>query len=619
MKFAKNIQLHTVLGEPSEEALSLPFSPMLPKDEAGLLKFRIYVMKRCLTDHEFRDDIWEMCKADVVFFAAVFCWLHETRDDAFTREAGKFPFVPWCDQIDMLAWFQIHGGRTDITVEKTRGIGLSWVMVIYLMWKWLTCDGGHLDFGILSKDNHSLDVVGRPATLMGKLDLLFANLPGWMTIGPDGKSILHRTSSTDHKFVNKLNHNAILGFTASDDKLRSARLNLMIVDEAAFLPVDVQRWLASSQFVSSSRIFVSTHDGTATMFYRMTIDKFKKLVRISTWWQANPARAAGRYIVRNGKVEILDPNYVWPEEGYDFVYDTPGLERSPWVDSEFDKPGADKGSLMQEIYGVAALDTKKLFNGDVMAVAENSIRPPSSICRIDNEDRFVEDLDGDWRFFQDPDAPFTGIYYIGVDPAVGKVDAALAGIVAIDAKTGEVVVTAGLPECDAVQLAKSVVLLAKLLCGPRGSSYAQIVPEATGIGVAFMTQLRRTRWGNVIKENNRLGIHNKDRGEKILIEAGRAIKDGDFLISDRIILDDFDHFEYNSKVELVFTGEVGHGDVGQAAALAWWGCRVRHRAIKEAENPPQKETEFLIEQEPLFQSRKKKRDWSDRFALTPTY
>ncbi len=623
MKFAKNIKLQTKLNDPSPEALAMPFYSLLPKDEAGLIRARIAILKKCLVDEDFRSDCWRMCCEDVCFFAAVFCWLHETRDDAFTREAGKFPFVPWCDQIDLLAWLQLHGGRVDVTIEKTRGIGLSWVIVIFLMWKWLTCEGGHLDFGILSKDNNSLDVAGRPSTLMGKLDLLFENLPGWMQIGPDGKSILHRTSSTDHKFINKINKNAILGFTASDDKLRSARLNLIIIDEAAFLPVDVQRWLASSQFVSSSRIFVSTHDGSATMFYRMTINEHKKLVRISTWWQANPARYAGCYVVRNGKVEILDKDYDFPID-YPFCYENPGLERSPWVDGEFDKPGADHMSLMQEIYGVAALDTKKLFSADVMTIAENHIRPPNRICRLTSHDEFVEDLDGEWRFWQDTAMPFTGVYYIGVDPAVGVADRALAGIVAIDAMTGETIATAGLADCNAARLANAVVVLAKLLCGPRSAGYAQIAPEVTGIGAAFMSQLRRLRWPNIFREGNgssKIGIHNRDKGEKILIEAGRAIKDGDLIVSDRIIIDDFDHFEYNSKVELVFTGDIGHGDVGQAAALAWWAARDRRRIIKEAKDPVAAiETEFLIQQEPLFQKRKsRKKAWAQRFALTPPY
>ena len=84
---AANIKLQTVLGEPSQAALDLPFYNQLPKDKVGIIRWRIYVLKRCITDPEFRQDIEDMCKQDIVFFTVTFAWLHETRDDAFTVPA----------------------------------------------------------------------------------------------------------------------------------------------------------------------------------------------------------------------------------------------------------------------------------------------------------------------------------------------------------------------------------------------------------------------------------------------------------------------------------------------------------------------------------------------------
>lgn len=609
----KNIKLQTVLEEPSQAALDLPFYNLLPKGEIPLLQFRLYVLERCNEDAEFREDIWAMCCKDVVFFAAMFCWLHETRDDAFTTTIGKFPFQPWTDQVDLLAWLQEYGGRKDICIEKTRGIGLSWVAVVYMLWKWLTY-GEHLDYGILSKDDKSLDMIGRPATLMGKLDLLFENLPGWMQLDPDDlKPILHRTLS-NHRFEHRRNHNAIIGYTSTDDKLRSARLNFVIVDEAAFLPVDTQRWLSASQFVTPSRIFISTHDGTATMFYRMSIDSVSRLVRISTWWQANPARWKGAYVVKKGQVIILDKTCKFPM-GYDFKHDDPGLERSLWVDGEFEKTGVDKVSLMQEIYGTAAIATKRLFQKSVLEVGRASCTPAHRRCRLNGEGDFVEDLEGDFYFWQDEAIPFTGMYSVGVDPAIGVVDAALVGITAVDARTGHIAVSAGLANCTPVEAARAVEALCRLLCGPRGSGYAKVVHESTGIGVSFLTELKRLRWPNIYTDGTKMGIPNRDKGEKVLIEAGRAIADGELVITDLRVVDDFEHFEYNSKVELIFTGEVGHGDIGQATALAWWDAKVRRRAILDSEKVTTQTKQFPIEEEEDYRDPGQRRPWSDRFSL----
>jgi hypothetical protein len=606
-----NIKLQTVLNEPSQAAQDLPFYNQLPKDKVSLYKWRIYVLTRCISDAEFRADIEEMCRQDLPFFAATFCWAHETRDDAFTDGAGKFPFMPWPDQVDILAWFQMYGGKSDITVEKTRGIGLSWCIVIFLLWKWLF-HGEHLDYGILSKDETSLDLPRRPATLMGKLDLLFENLPGWWQLDSSSKSVLHRTHS-NHRFAHRVSNNAILGYTSSDDKLRSARVNLLVGDEAAFLPVDSQRWLASSQFISSSRILISTHDGTATMFYRMTVDEKSDLVRISTWWQDNPVRWSGAYVVKAGQVQYVDKDYKH-EPDYEFCYDYPGLLRSPWVDGEFRKTGADEVSLMQEIYGTAAIDTKKLMQREVLDIAERSVGPASYRCRLNAYGEFIEDLEGEWHFWQDISLPFSGMYYVGIDPAIGVADRALAGVAVIDVKTGLTICTAALASCPAVELARAVDILCKKLCGTRGPGFAIVVPESTGIGVSFMTELKRLRWPSIyVGENKKHGIHNRDKGEMILIEVGRAIRDGELVISDPRLVDDFEHFEYNSKVELVFTGGVGHGDLGQACALAWWAGRERRRQIIEAETPRHDATKQPIELEAGYGCHKR-RNWSDRFS-----
>ena len=614
---AQNIQLQTVLNEPSQAALDLPFYNMLPKDKVGLYKWRIYAMTRCATDTEFRNDILQMCQQDIVFFAVTFVWMHETRDDAFTDGAGKFPFIPWMDQVDILAWLQEYGGKTDITIEKTRGIGLSWVIIIFLNWKWLF-HGEHLDYGIMSKDETSLDLPRRPASLMGKLDLLFENLPGWMQLGTDGKTILHRTH-TNHRFVNNISNNAILGYTATDDKLRSARFNTLIVDEAAFLPVDSQRWLASSQHTTSSRILISTHDGTATMFYRLTTDAKAKLVRISTWWTANPARWKGAYVVKAGMVHYLDKDYKHDPD-YEFCFDHPGLPRSPWVDGEFRKPGADEISLMQEIFGTAAIDTKKLMQRDTIEIAHRSCSPASYRCRLSNHGEFIEDLEGEWHFWQDVSLPFDGKYVVGVDPAIGVADRALAGVVALDVRTGATIATAALAECTPVELARVVELLCKRLCGARSASFAQVAYESTGIGVSFLTELRRLRWPSIFMENKKYGIPNRDKGEKLLIEVGRAVRDGDIQICDDRIVDDFDHFEYNSKIELVFTGGLGHGDLGQAAALAWWAGRTQRRVVLEAENPKEDPNKQPVELEPGWASRAKcNRNWSNRFSMNRQY
>ena len=209
MTAAKNIFRETLIGEKFPELENLPFANLLPTRYEDMLKVRLYVRERCLKDVEFRRDIDKACSQDLVLFANLFVYFVETRETE--DHLGKFPLVTWPDQNDILAAFQKYVGLTDITVDKTRGIGLSYLLCVYLIWA-IIYKGSNLDFGVVSKDNDSLDLKDRPGTLMGKLDIIWAELPAWLTHDENGKPLLSRTASNSHKFLHLGTNNAINGF-----------------------------------------------------------------------------------------------------------------------------------------------------------------------------------------------------------------------------------------------------------------------------------------------------------------------------------------------------------------------------------------------------------------------
>lgn len=97
----RNETRQTKLNEPSKEQLAQPFYNFLPKgDPVAMLRWKIYVRKRCKEDLEFRKLIIQMCKADLCFFASTFGWVFEP------RPPRHIPFTPWCDQADLISWFQ---------------------------------------------------------------------------------------------------------------------------------------------------------------------------------------------------------------------------------------------------------------------------------------------------------------------------------------------------------------------------------------------------------------------------------------------------------------------------------------------------------------------------------
>lgn len=579
---------------------SLPFWRVVPMDDVGFLMWRHYVRTRCIMDLKFRDVILQACEADCVFFVLTFGYFHETRDTE--DQIGKFAAKLDEQQMNILAMFQRHVGKIDVTIEKTRGIGVSYLIIAYLGWRLFHTRTKGIEFGLLSKDDTSLDIVGRPSTLMGKLDLLIEELPYWYTHTAGGQKIIHRTH-TNHRCENKLNNCSVTGYTAKDEKLRSARLFALFVDEAAFLPVDVQRWAAAAHGTAPSIIYVSTHQGHGTMFYRLTRDETSNLVRIAAWWWENSRCAKGLYKSENGQIVRLDLKYRFPND-YEFSHDMPGMLRSPWVDRAFKRPGIDKQSLLEELYGIAASDMRALVRPAIIGRIQSMCVPAARRCMVENG-KMVVDPNGEF-YFWGSDVP-SGTYYIGVDPAIGSKGGAYAGVFALNVLDGAQVCGARLADCPPVELARKVVALGNYLAGTRGAGFARIAFEVTGIGGVFLRELQRLRYPAIVKSPNtqKFGFPNQDRGEAWLVEAARAMSDGDILVYDERIVTDLAHFEYDSEYQLKYTSNDGHGDLAMAAGVCWEGAKRHRRGVIDRQNRVDSVDELNPAPKPS--------SWSDQF------
>lgn len=601
----------TKLNEPSAEQLALPYYGLLPTDYIGLLKWKLYCRERALTDLEFREWFLQACAADVCFFAASLIWIHETRPIA-GMELGKFPFMPDCDQADLLAWLAKYAGTSDMTCSKTRGIGLSYIVCILIKWLWLF-HGESIEFAMVTKDLDSLDVKDRPSSLLGKLDLIFSELPAWMKVGDDGKTILNRTV-THHNFTNLRNGNVITGMAAGDDKLRSGRFYFVVLDEAAFFPSDVQRWIPSAQGATFSVLWLSTFDGTSNMFYRLSTndDPNIDVVRLETFWEDNPRWAAGKYVSKNGIIEILDQTYKFPID-YTFSHDDPGLPRSPMVDAAFRRPGADKQRVKEEIYGLAVKDSRKLFSGK--ATLEIFDRCPiRHVWRGDYIDgQWCEDETGPVKLWVKPDC-FTSMYAAGADPSLGSIMGAKAGFAVMDVKTGLYVLTARFEGLDAINFAQKCVAICKAICGPRSAGACQLAWESTGINFAFTGEVARLRYPSTYCEpgkDGRPGCHNQDKGEGWLLEMGRAITAKDAIIKCIDAINEFRAWEYDRKFDLIFACTEGHGDLGIACAITWRAGGKRRKAIIDQQKKEREKTANELKE---YSQNQGKLTYSDRFG-----
>jgi hypothetical protein len=96
---------------------------------------------------------------------------------------------------------------------------------------------------------------------------------------------------------------------------------------------------------------------------------------------------------------------------------------------------------------------------------------------------------------------------------------------------------------------------------------------------------------------------------------GRAIRDHEAVIFDPRITSDLEQFEYTRDGdELIWTGISGHGDLGMACAIAWYGTKQRRQAAIRSREMEVKKQSMGPEAEPEWIAAQKSRDiWSTRF------
>ena len=215
------------------------------------LRERLGVQHACDRDPAYREAVRQRCAEDVAFFISCFCYTFDPRPDV---EMHDLPFILYDFQVDTLRWLNERVLRLeDGIIEKSRDMGVSWVMLAYLLHGWLFQPGFQALIGSRKEDlvdNGTLD------SHFGKLEYLVEKLPGWLV--PNGfRMDAHRQKL---KLRNPVNGNVIIGESANAQFSRQGRYFIVLFDEAAFWDDLESSWRAAGQ-ATRCRIAVSTPNG----------------------------------------------------------------------------------------------------------------------------------------------------------------------------------------------------------------------------------------------------------------------------------------------------------------------------------------------------------------------
>ncbi len=315
------------------------FHVRVPRDPVKLLKFRLFLLRRCREEPKFRKAVLHACEQDFLFFVLVFVNQYNPKPSGErTKEVG--PFIPWDFQDKAvlsqdpaepgILWCMEHG--EDLVIEKSRDMGASWLCLLVMLWlilfhKWKK-------FTLISKDADAVDKPGEKDSLMWKLDFVLSFIPEWIT-GPMNR--------VKYLLESKRTGSVISGYASKGTSGVGGRATAVFADEFSLIQ-EARQLYGNTKDVTNCRIFNGTHYGTAGMFFELCDSSSvigSRIKKLQMHWSKHPDKGAGLYVwdTHTNLPKCLDPNYPYPHD-YPYVSDgtpaggpKPGI-RSPWYDKE---------------------------------------------------------------------------------------------------------------------------------------------------------------------------------------------------------------------------------------------------------------------------------------------
>lgn len=562
-----------------------------PLDPQTNLLWRAFAWRACDKSRRAREQTRERCRHDLDFFTNSFVW--QFNPGKIGREVGPFILRPRQSQVlerTAKRLFNTDGLRLDMTWEKSREEGASWMALILFVHRCLFWS--RQKFLCVSHTADAVDKPGDPDSLFWKIDFIHEYLPEWM---------LGAVDRTKMKFVYGNTKSAITGAASTGRSGVGGRATAVLLDELG-KQVNADEIIGQTAD-TGPRLMVSTHYGPDTPFYRQTVrpDVAKELMH----WSHNPEKARGlyRYDGDNNRIEVLDKTHEFPPD-YPFVMAEaptggpfPGL-RSPWYDAECVRRASPR-DIAQHLDIDPLGSQTQFFNAlTIHQLIRAHCREPLWEGELSYDEdagkplRLVERPGGIIKLWQRPLADGRLVrapYGCGCDISAGS--GATNSVAAFgNANTGEKVAEIATAHMRPEKFAPLVVAMCRLLLDEEDVP-AKLVWETPGPGATFgdlvfalnFTNIhyREPAGGEAVKSQTSKipGWHNQPQQMLTLFEHYRGALDGhQFINRSRLAMEETLKYRYTStgvehpgsKTSDDPSGaRVNHGDRVVADALLW--------------------------------------------------
>lgn len=221
------------------------------------LRARVTTLQLMAVDHPAREQLLrEQYSLDFYRFCEDFLFL-------IIPEFGDAikPFFLFEYQKKIIAKIQkaeAYGGDVELLVDKPRGMGITWLIVAYFIWKWLFFR--NWTAFILSRTETEVDDgTSMPSnSIFAKIRWSLARLPAWMLpVGYKPKGEKGTATDSTLKIINPQIKSGIFGSSTNSNAGRSRRYSIIFVDECFAIDrfTETHRSLTS---VSRLQLYVST-------------------------------------------------------------------------------------------------------------------------------------------------------------------------------------------------------------------------------------------------------------------------------------------------------------------------------------------------------------------------
>lgn len=433
-----------------------PYYSLVPKDPLRNVAFRRECLKLAREDRRNARRLWAMCRDDLLFYVNTFWWTYDPR----LSECPVIPFISYPFQDDgFLAIRDAIEEGHDLVIEKSRDMGVSWMICGTYEWKWHFYND--LSFMMVSRKEDLVDKTGNMDALFQKVDFIHEHLPRWMLPNMVRQRLHLENLDTG---------SCIDGESTNSDAARGGRKTSLLLDEFAFVENDYSI-IAGTRDVTKCRIVNSSSGGYGNAFYDIVTNP--KWPKLRFHWTLHPKKNQHlRYV--NGK-----PTNEWYEAELARCLDPREAAR----ELDIDYTASDS-----VFFDVNVLER----------VRAEDIRPPFVTGEILHDgngrpEKFVEDDKGRLKLWLKVDEsgrpPGDRYYGCGVDVATGTRDLQGVGysnscIVIVDGNTGEKVAEFAAHGVEPQDLARYAVALCKWFGGLDGDG-AHLCWEKDGPGGLF--------------------------------------------------------------------------------------------------------------------------------------